>query len=463
MEFLKYDYKYFIRDDKVLIIFPEKPFWFVGDLSILEVVKYFSKEIDYDLLKYRLKNKFNYLDVEEKEVLLFVKELFKSAELFADKVNIEDKLLEVFPNAVINLTKNCNLKCKHCYANAGKHHFVDEMSFEELKGIIDIIINLYNKYSYDKRVLLSGGEPFLRKDIINIIEYIHSKDAIPAINTNGLLILEKHLEILKRCNCELLISLDGANQKSHEYIRGRNTYYNTLDKIKMLRDYGVNTKISMTVHKDNLCELEAFLEIAKKYKVNGVAINPLNIFCRAEESGLQRVDISELYKELKRLSQKSDSNFYYISKTDYANLGAILLMNIRFHYCGVGSASLVVDYNGDIYPCYNTMCSEFKLGNIKKDDILKIWNSSEILKKLRALNVNDFSYDCKCCEVKYYCGGGCRGEALYQNKKIISKCPYCSEIKKSILDLMFELGNGNNELFKNRMKFFEYAKSLYKH
>lgn len=463
MDCLKYDYRYFVREQKLLVIFPEKPFWFVGDLSILEIVKYFSGEIDLETLKYVLENKFDYSVDEEKEVVSYVEKLFESANLFSKNVDIDENVCEIFPNAVINVTRNCNLSCKHCYANAGNECFDNELNFEEMQKVIDTIVDLYNKHSYDKRVLLSGGEPFLRKDILDIIEYIHSRNAIPAINTNGLLISRKHLETLKRCECELLVSLDGATKETHEYIRGQFTYQATLESIKMLTDYGVNTKISMTVHKDNICELESFLDIAKRYRVNGVAINPLNVFCRAEENGLKRVKISELYNKLRLLSKKSEANFYYVSRTDYANLGAVLLMNIKFHYCGVGSASLVIDYNGYIYPCYNTMCEGFKLGNIKENDIFEIWKNSKILKKLRKLNVNEFSNDCKICEVKYYCGGGCRGEALYQNKKINSKCPYCSDIKKSILDLMFELGNGDNKLFQNRIKFFEFAKTLYKH
>lgn len=100
------------------------------------------------------------------------------------------------------------------------------------------------------------------------------------------------------------------------------------------------------------------------------------------------------------------------------------------------------------------MCNSFKLGNIKNDDIIDLWKNSNILQKIRKLNVNNFSKNCKECSVKYYCVGGCKEEALYANKNMESICPYCKDIKQSIIDLMFELGNGNNELFNNRIKYF---------
>lgn len=459
-------YKYYIeeRENRTLVIFPDKPFWFIGDSSIQIVLDFFSGKISEDFLQKELQNQFNYSNNETETVLLRLSRIFRDAGLFKEEESIESakkQFKDYFPNPVINVTRRCNLKCKHCYAEAGEKWNENELSCTEIKELIDKILNNYNLAEFDKRILLSGGEPFLRKDILDIITYVYIKGGTPLINTNGLLISEGIMDTLRDVGAELLVSLDGASQESHEFLRGENTFYNTIEKIRQLKGHGVITKLSMTVHSKNINEMEEFIKIAETLEADGIALNMVNILSRAEKCGLERVKLTEFYRGLKRISKISPKAFNYISTTDFANVGAILLMNVKFEYCGVGAASLLVDYNGDIYPCYNNMNAECRLGNIRKDNILEVWNSSNKLKKLRKLNVNDFSEKCKICSVKYYCGGGCRGEAYFENKTFYSICPYCEDMKNGIIDLMFEIGKQDNEIFYNKIKYYENILEMY--
>ena len=461
---IKYDFYYEERDEKILIIFPEKPFWLVGDFSIKVILEYFKGNIKKQQLHEELTKKYEYDFEEIEQVIQELKGILEEAKLFEEE-SIEQKETVLFennfPNPVINVTRRCNLSCKHCYAEAGEKWDKEELTTSEIMGIIDQIFENYNLADFDKRILLSGGEPFLRKDIIEIISYIKVKGGTPLVNTNGLLIHEDDMDKLRNYKAELLISLDGGTKESHEFLRGKGTFNRTVDKIKQLKAHNVITKVSMTVHRNNLYEIENFVRLAESLNVDGIAVNMVNILARAKECGLERVKLTEFNKEIKRVSEISPKVFEYVSTTDYANLGAILLMNLKFDYCGVGAASLVIDYNGDLYPCYNNMNESCKLGNIKKDHLVDIWKHSKILKELRSLNVNDFSEKCRKCPVKYYCGGGCRGEAFFANESFYSSCPYCEDMREGIIELMFEIAKRDTEIFKNRIKYYNSVNQTY--
>lgn len=456
---------FFKRNQRVLCVFGDKPFWIVGDQSLTSIISFFQGTINYGDLKNRLEQVYSYTESEVAEVVKSIESIFDSAGLFvfptSDRLN-PTEVANNPPNPVINVTRRCNLKCTHCYADANNgQKACNELGTDELKMVIQKVLNWADSKQYDRRVLLSGGEPFIREDIVDLIQFIADNNGEPFVNTNSLLIKETDMDILAKCKAELLVSLDGANATSHEKIRGKGTFKPTIEKVKALLRHGVTTKLSITIHRDNLCELDDFVDLAVKLDVAQVAINPLNILSRAEESNLHRVNLTDFYNALSSIAKKSPKHMYYIERTDYANVGAILLMNVKFQYCGVGAASLVIDYDGAIYPCYNTMTKELLLGNIQHDDLDDIWKNSCVLHGLRELNINSFSSDCQKCPVKYYCGGGCRGEAYYANGSFLSKCPYCADMKSSIIEMMFQLSAQDNDLFQNRIQFFQNQKYIF--
>lgn len=443
------------RGDKNLIIFPDKPFWIVGDNSLETIIRYFSEEFSKEELYEKLISDYKYEIREIEETLNYIEKIISEADLDAKESDFNLNYENYFPLPVINVTRRCNLSCRHCYADAGDKWSNKEMTTEQIKKVIYDIAYNYAASVIDKRILLSGGEPFLRKDIIEIIKYIKSINATPLVNTNALLIDEKMMDTLKECGAELLVSLDGAKKENHEFIRGIGTYDKTIEKIKLLKKHNVITKLSMTLHSGNIEDLKDFFELAEQLEADGIAVNILNILERADKCNIKRVPLKQVNAIIRELSKKSSKAFQYASMTDFANMGAILLMNWKFVYCGVGAASLVIDYDGSVYPCYNNMRKDTKLGNILYDDMLQIWRNSDKLKELRRLHVDNFGEKCRMCPVKYYCGGGCRGETFYESNTYLAPCPNCQDNLEGIIDLMFMLSEGDNELFENRIKYYE--------
>jgi len=152
--------------------------------------------------------------------------------------------------ASVDLTYRCNLKCKYCYAKA------NEVSFEEipLSKWIDILNHSYNRGL--RALEITGGEPFLYKEIFEFIDFISEK-FIFEINTNGHFINKEVARFLANKKPKAIqISLDAPKPEIHDKYRGKGSWEKALKAIKILREEGIHTRISMTVYKDN----EKFIE-----------------------------------------------------------------------------------------------------------------------------------------------------------------------------------------------------------
>lgn len=457
----QYNYKKIVRDKKNLYIFPDKPFWIVGDESLEVFIKVFSEELELNSISQILINDFSYNEEEVRSVFTELDELFEEAGLFNENSTENNAKFnnEQFAVPVINITKSCNLACRHCYADAAYGNSNDdskELTTEQWKRVISDIAELVSTRGED-RILLTGGEPFLRSDIMEIINYIKCIGFRPLINTNGLLIKDEFLDKLEESRAELLVSLDGSEEGIHELLRGKGTFNKTIEIIKKLKNHNVITRLSFTVHRGNFDDIKKYVELAKKLEIEDIAINNLTVLSRAAANNLERVGTKDINKTIKQLSDKASDNNDYLNTTDYAKQGAILLENFKFNYCGVGSASLCIDADGSVYPCYNTMVDDFKVGNVLENKLNELWKSSEVLSDLRNLDVDKMNNICKKCDVRYYCGGGCRGEAYFSYNDINAPYPYCKDTKDSIIDLMFNISI-EDELFKNKVDYFRRLK-----
>lgn len=147
----------------------------------------------------------------------------------------------------ISITNRCNLKCGFCYAESKVETYSNELNTEELKKIFEEIDKL-NVH----RVAISGGEPFVRKDIFDIIENFTSHDYSTIINTNATLINDSIAKNLKKYEIDrICVSLDGSNKVNHDAIRGSDTFEKTLKGIQNLQKYNLPVSTLFTLHNKN--------------------------------------------------------------------------------------------------------------------------------------------------------------------------------------------------------------------
>ncbi|MCK5702956.1 MAG: radical SAM protein, partial [Cyclobacteriaceae bacterium] len=117
------------------------------------------------------------------------------------------------PIVVWNMTRQCNLNCLHCYAKATKNASNDEFTTEEAKALMDDVAK-YNSPVF----LFSGGEPFMRRDLIELIEYANSINLRPVISTNGTLITKEKAIQAKKAGVKYIgVSLDGMAETNDKF------------------------------------------------------------------------------------------------------------------------------------------------------------------------------------------------------------------------------------------------------
>ena len=355
---------------------------------------------------------------------------------------------------VWNYTYTCNLRCKHCYEDAGKRR--PELSTEETKQVLDILSKLAGVGI--PALSFSGGEPLFRKDFFEVAAYAKKKIPYVSIATNGTLITKDVAKQLKSIDIDYVeISLDGASPKVHDWFRGiPGAFERTMQGIKNCVEEGIDTCIATVIHKENLAEVEKIVNLADELGVRFIHFNYIptgrakayveldltpkerlhvlhlignkiiDLYLKAKEEemkyGKSNVKVDRFFSTCpqyasvtKELSQRKGEKFmveaHYAAKKGVENVANFL------GGCGAGRLYCAIEPNGDIKPCvFFPTNKQTVLGNILKDDFEDIWDNNSLLWKLRSReNLQVYEVDgkvvgCGACPDKYICGG-CRARA----------------------------------------------------
>lgn len=167
------------------------------------------------------------------------------------------------PVVVWNITKQCNLKCIHCYAHAKNIPFDNELSTKDGKNLIDDLAR------FNVPVLLfSGGEPLIRKDLPELAAYTIEKGIRAVISTNGTLISQKTAHILKDIGLSYVgISLDGM-EKINDRFRGvKGAFQSALDGIKNCKEAGIKVGLRFTINKFNESEISKIFTLLDEMEI----------------------------------------------------------------------------------------------------------------------------------------------------------------------------------------------------
>ncbi len=341
---------------------------------------------------------------------------------------------------VWNFTKQCNLRCKHCYANAGPLPAPDELSLEERFKVIDELDE-----AGVAAISFSGGEPLINKDFWKVAEYAHKKGFYISIATNGTLISKKVAVRLKEVGVRYVeISIDGPRE-FHDKFRGLNGAFDmSIKGAKNVKEVGLQLGIATVATKGNLKLIPDIIKIAREVNADRfIVFNfvPTGRGKKIIEQDLSPEEREELLKYLFEEWKKGDMQIFSTSPT----YSRITLSKDKFsptHFaeielpegtsalaefiggCGAGRIYCSIEHNGDIQPC---VFIPIKVGNVIKDGFKKVWEESEILNKLRNRDSNE--YGCKNCHYRYICGG-CRARAYGYFGDILAPDPGCIIMKE---------------------------------
>lgn len=429
------------KEEKLLFIFPEIPSWLIGNKHLMNILNFFKNG-------QTLANFFNNFDVKEEheqskyETLLdsLITKKILSTEQFCTSINYRNSN-NYINHFILGITNKCNLRCSSCY-NSYTENLNNEMSVTEIKKIIDDILPFLS-YGFS----ISGGEPFCRKDeLFQILEYLVSKEpkTMIGIVTNGTLINEYDAKRLSKIpNLTIQISLDGITKESHEFNRGPNTFDKVLNTIKILRKHGVNVLLGVLLTEKSIEEVKKILDFAIEYNVKNVRFIEMFWQGLSRSKSMKRPLSYELFPIYKELLKNNKEYKNVLQKDSTTIIFDSLLNPSKKKCCGIDSDTVYIDSDGSVYPCNLLINEKFKLGNIRDQSFKDIWLHSNLKKPLSNLTVDKFK-NCKECELKYICGGGCRGTAFNATGDIQSPPPNCNEKKKIIYSYLWELSEVDN-------------------
>lgn len=453
-----------VRDDAAVVVFPSRPYWFSATKEIGDVLSVLGEEIDESEAVPELAERLGATIAEATETLAEIRDLlYENSVLLIDgQASIEAEPVEphfqvnpVENVLVIGTTMCCNLECPHCSVNA-KAPLPGEMTTLELKALIDHLASM--PWNRDiSRVGLTGGELFTRSDALELIDYVHAKGFKVVVASNALLLTDQMIAQLATYNgFRISVSLDGPNAESHERIRGKGTFEPTVAVIRKLAASGVSVGVNMVIHRDNIDLIGDTLKLADD--LGAKAFNCLRLMrigrARPGSGGncrlvgvLDRV----LYRKLFSILRGNARYRELMHNSTFACQVMGVAAGVRSDYCGIGTnRALYVRSDGCVYPCPNAVAPEFLLGNVKTDQLWDIWKNSPILRSLRQLSVDTMNPKCAQCDVRYFCGGSCRGENHHVTKNLQSPHYNCKDNREAIFEIMWMLTE-DPEFFQDKV------------
>jgi radical SAM protein with 4Fe4S-binding SPASM domain len=327
------------------------------------------------------------------------------------------------------ITSRCNLRCKHCYLHdelTPPHEpFHDELTTEECLQVVDQLDEVKAFY-----VTVLGGEPFARPDILRILHHLGSKKCWTRIDTNGTLIDETTARALSTIKIKgMNISLEGADAKTNDSIRGEGSFEKTVRGITYLADFGIPFRIGMTVNKMNYTEIERMAKFSYTMKAEAVNFAPYVDFPHNPFSEALNLGREEFFTAARMVERvKGEFPKAFISSDLQGSLSFLSpkpddgkvrnLVN-----CGLGATQLVILSNGDVIPC--TYMRDIVIGNVRKTSLARISSSAafESIRELRKITVDEANENCRKCSVKHICCGGCRGRAYLMYGDLLAPDP----------------------------------------
>jgi AdoMet-dependent heme synthase len=350
------------------------------------------------------------------------------------------------------MTKACNLKCRHCRAVPEEELGHDELSTTEALAMIDQIAEIARPV-----LILSGGEPLYRRDVFDIGRYGVSKGFRMALATNGTLVDEPTARRIRDAGfSRVSISLDGAEAATHDRFRGLpGSHAGALRGLRHLRALGVSVQINSTIARHNVHELPRMLELAE-----GLGADALHIFmlvpvgCGIELAEREMLPTDEyervlhwFYDQSKRteLDLKATCAPHYFRiraqriveerkrgdrSTPFIAHGTRMKaapdpaggrpLSTMTRGCLAGTAVCFVSNVGEIFPCGYLPVSA---GSVRTVPFGEIWRSAQVFRELR-------DYDTltgKCGECRYtgICGG-CRARAFAETGDHLGEEPFCN-------------------------------------
>lgn len=331
-------------------------------------------------------------------------------------------------------TDFCNLRCSHCYhnseGNSSHQQFKNSMGLEDVFYMIDDLKETAERWDMIPRIAISGGEPLMRKDHLEIFDYTQKQEVITNLLTNGTLITPKKAKEIKDRGIDTIqISIDGTKE-THNKIRRRNFAYDkAIEGINNASRENISVVTAMTLMKQNMDEFEDVIEnsyLAGARKVGFKTYVPDSKLGTKDPKFVNSLEAYKMLRKTNKLVEKykgkinvlqSDVLWQIFQDEENDLIKKSKKNNTYLCGCSAGFRILSVLSDGTTYPCRRL---PLEIGNIK-EGIKNIFLNNELMKELRNLNrIRENSL----CDKVVHCRG-CRAISYATTGDYMAKDPMC--------------------------------------
>ena len=333
------------------------------------------------------------------------------------------------PVVIWNLIRRCNLTCMHCYSISTDIDFPGELSIEEVFGVMDDL-----KAFGVPALILSGGEPLLRKDLFRIARHAKAMGFYTALSSNGTLIDLPLAQRIAATGFDYVgISLDGLRETHDRFRRKEGAFDRSLNSLRLCRDFGVKVGVRYTLTADNVADLPALLELVDAEDIDKFYFSHLNYAGRGNRNRRRDAQFAASREALdllfarcldcaRRGLQKefvtgnNDADGVYFLQWVERNVPGADLAHLRAKLAEWGGNSSGVnvaniDNLGNVHP--DTMWWDCTLGNVRSRPFSAIWRDTRhpIMAGLKA-RPRQIKGRCGGCAHFDICGGNTRVRAM---------------------------------------------------
>ncbi|MEK7426495.1 MAG: mycofactocin radical SAM maturase [Actinomycetota bacterium] len=314
------------------------------------------------------------------------------------------------------LTYACNLQCVHCLSSSGQRD-ERELTTVEAKRVIDELHDLQVFY-----VNIGGGEPMVRRDFFELVEYSIGRNIGVKFSTNGAFIdAEKARRFAAMEYLDIQISLDGIDAATNDAVRGNGSYDMARRAMEHLAGAQFGPfKISVVVTRHNVDQLDGFKALAHSY---GAQLR----ITRLRPSGRGADTWHDLHPTNRQQRQIYDwllaAGEAVLTGDSFFHLNALGDPLPGLNMCGAGRVVCLIDPIGDVYACPFVIHDEFKAGSVRdKGGFTHVWRHSELFRELRE---PQSAGACGSCGSYDACQGGCMAAKFFTGLPLDGPDPEC--------------------------------------
>jgi mycofactocin biosynthetic radical S-adenosylmethionine protein MftC len=314
------------------------------------------------------------------------------------------------------LTYACNLACVHCLSSSGRRD-PRELTTDEAKALLDELRQLQVFY-----INIGGGEPMIRRDFFELVEYSVGNGIGVKFSTNGTFLDAPAAQRLAAMDyLDVQISIDGIDAATNDAVRGTGSYATARRAMDNLCDAGFGPfKISIVLTRHNVDQLDAFKALADSYGAQ-LRVTRLRPSGRGVDSWPDLHPTAEQQRQIYRWLLVHGADV--LTGDSFFHLNALGEPLPGLNMCGAGRVVCLIDPVGDVYACPFVLHDEFKAGSVRDvGGFTAVWRDSELFADLRQ---PQSAGACASCGSYDACQGGCMAAKFFTGLPLDGPDPEC--------------------------------------